>query len=263
MRTFVFAFLCGTVIGNAASAGVMFVPTDRQKVVFIHGNLSAGDHRLFRQVVTSAKPDIVALGNPAGRLDEAAIIAADIRSGDLNTVTIGDGDGFCTSVCALMFLAGKTKYALPGVQIGVHDGSGARQGIVPLGRMLLAFDVPSDIISSVYGQVPARMHWLTEREAERIGIVPLDQSRPIMARPEASPAPAEPEIARPAERREYRPEPPVAGDEPQTEEMQFLPVPEALPERVSGVPAAEFMAWPTGSSIGAEFGKSFAAAALP
>lgn len=149
------------------------VPTGGKKIVFIDGQISPGDFRIFLEVVNSVQPDIVVLDSPGGVLDEGLLIAAEIRRRGLNTFIYGNR--MCASACAMMFLSGATKYAKLGASIGLHsssyiDGSLSAEGTAEMARYLVEIGTPMSLISRMASTAPYDMHWLTDSEMRAMDV---------------------------------------------------------------------------------------------
>jgi hypothetical protein len=178
----VIAILCSATLAWAGSApsnssDYPSIPTRADKVAFVWGPLGPGAYRLFLNVLDSAAPDIVALNSPGGRIDQALYMARGIQHRGLNTFIYGNR--FCSSACALMFLAGQTKYAKRGAAIGLHsaatmDGALNPRGTAAMAEFLASVpNMPASVIEAMERTPPEQMYWLTAAEMAALGIVTL------------------------------------------------------------------------------------------
>jgi hypothetical protein len=136
------------------------------------------------EVVNAARPDIIGVDSPGGRIDEALRIAREIRTRGLNTFIYGNR--YCASACALLFLAAKTKYicqvprsaSTPLMLLKAnHRPPALRRWAVPSVRWCSPRNRPSHVEHR-----PDQMHWLTEDEMNALGIVTLEPgSRPALS----------------------------------------------------------------------------------
>jgi hypothetical protein len=152
------------------------VPTERERVVALGGPIERGELRIFLEVVNSAQPDIIILDSPGGNLGEALDIAKEIQERGLNTFIYGKGH--CASACALLFLAGSTKYARPGAMIGLHsgslfDGTPDQQATMLMALFFIRIGAPAHIVDRIFDTPPSEMYWLTEADKEALGIETL------------------------------------------------------------------------------------------
>jgi hypothetical protein len=181
MRAPMAAFVAGLLFTTTAFASGVPIPTKQDKIVFVGGVLKAGGHSAFKRALKSARPDVIAFHGPDGDILEAISIASDIRRRGLNTFVSSDDP--CGSACAIMFLAGKTKYATLGARIGFQSahyaqGSASKEGSAPVAHVLSQLGVPADIITGMHTVGPTRMYWLTSWELHRIGVVTLSSNVP-------------------------------------------------------------------------------------
>lgn len=164
--------------GPVPSWSVPLIPTKAEKVLFYGGIIHPGDHRLFVEVMNSAQPDIVVLDSPGGLVEEALPIAEEIRRRGLNTFIYGNRS--CASACALLFLAGQTKYAIRGAEIGLHSARYANGELSLEGTGMMADflaqipNMPASVIPALWSTPPDDMFWLTDAQKDAIGVVTLD-----------------------------------------------------------------------------------------
>ena len=88
-----------------------------QKYLRIEGDIEIGDWSNFMKLMKQ-HPDVagVAVSSDGGSLDDGLAIAKQIFDRELDTVLLD----FCHSACAVMFLAGHTKYVARNYRLSVH-----------------------------------------------------------------------------------------------------------------------------------------------
>jgi hypothetical protein len=103
----------------AASIDVVWLApqSESQKYVRVEGDIEIGDWSHFMKLM-KLHPDIagVAVSSEGGSLDDGLAIAKQIFDRKLDTVLLD----FCHSACAVMFLAGHTKYVVRNYRLTVH-----------------------------------------------------------------------------------------------------------------------------------------------
>jgi hypothetical protein len=85
-------------------------PSDKSCTsIYINGKIEAGDHSKWKALLetTTTAHAIVALNSPGGSLPDGLLIAYDILNREYDTY---HSEGICFSACALIWLAGKTRY---------------------------------------------------------------------------------------------------------------------------------------------------------
>jgi hypothetical protein len=84
----------------------------------IEGTIEVGDWSRFMKLLR-AHPELrgVALASEGGSLDDGLAIAKQIHARGLDTTLLAH----CHSVCAIMFLAGREKFAPPDLRLSVHS----------------------------------------------------------------------------------------------------------------------------------------------
>jgi hypothetical protein len=119
---FLAAFAAGT--AHAARIDVDFCKdrsdTKCSTLIAITGEITAGDADRFERLVKTEKIERagVILNSPGGLLYEAVIIGLSIHERGFVTY-VGD-NGFCTSACADIWLAGRIRYVAEDARIGFH-----------------------------------------------------------------------------------------------------------------------------------------------
>jgi hypothetical protein len=166
-------------IGRAAAttaAGAWtapLVPTQQEKIAYLSGALHPGSFRLFQEVTSSANPDVIVLDRTWGRADEALLIAKDIHRRGLNTFLYSTSK--CFSLCALLFLSGKTKYVFDGARIAVdawtiRDGTTSELS-AEITAHFAEVGIPADFIARISTLPPSDVLWLTADDRDALGIV--------------------------------------------------------------------------------------------
>jgi hypothetical protein len=79
------AVLCSASLAWASSApsdsaNYPSIPTKAAKIVFVRSAIQVGEGRIFLEVVNAARPDIIGVDSPGGRIDEALRIAREFRA---------------------------------------------------------------------------------------------------------------------------------------------------------------------------------------
>jgi hypothetical protein len=181
MRKFSFVLLlslaaCQAPLRSADAATIVAEPhTDRYGqywLVYITGKINAGDDKKFRQYTQSLIGQYVSV-----RLDSLELVAGinigeQIRSNGFHTDAINK----CASVCGLIWLAGKTRWAQTWSQIGFHavyymdDKSVASEGNAWVGAYLSRLGFTYRTIQFLTEAPPDSIQWLTYDNAKQYGI---------------------------------------------------------------------------------------------
>lgn len=94
---------------------------DGLSYLVVHGSFTKGDDLSeFTAAVRAANPTVVTFNSPGGNVIKAMELGRLIRAFELNTLQFRELE--CASACALAFLGGVVRIALPG-SIGVHRAS--------------------------------------------------------------------------------------------------------------------------------------------
>lgn len=130
------------------------------------GDIKKGDADKFRALAAGTKADIVFLSSQGGSLSEAFEIGRIITVSNYTTIVMDDT--WCTSACALIWIAGAKRYAQPKSHIGFHAGytvdngkpiaSGMANALI--GRYLTQLNLPADAIVFATSATPDKMAWL-------------------------------------------------------------------------------------------------------
>jgi hypothetical protein len=145
-------------------------------LIFIQGEIEAGDERKFRKLALEHSDAIVVLDSPGGAVGPALEIGRAINVSSFPTVVFGDS--YCTSACALIWLAGSVRGLSRDAKLGFHASyrdesgvaleSGAANALV--GQYLTQLGLPAKAILFATLAPPNDFLWLDESTAERSGI---------------------------------------------------------------------------------------------
>lgn len=137
-------------------------------VIEISGAIELGDEEKFRAVAASYRDALIVLSSFGGRISPAFEIGKDIRVRGYDTIVAEQT--VCASACALIWLAGKTKYATHTSRIGFHassiaDGNEVREtgmGNALVGRYLTLLGYSEAAVVYVTFAPPDQLLWLTD-----------------------------------------------------------------------------------------------------
>lgn len=232
----------GLLVGCPAFAGGVLVPTDQARIVVLGGELAEGDHQRFRSLISSVPADVVVLDGPYGRTDEAVLIAAEIRRADMNTFISGRDD--CGPSCALIFLAGRTKYAGEGARISVSPTGFVRPAQdrqVSTGSVLQWLGVPETMRLQMASTAADELYWMREMDKAQLGIVTVTPGALDAVRHGKAARPNAPEAAKGgALRAPQIPRPRPLADPP----SDTAAPPTALPATMQELPHVRYLAVP-------------------
>jgi hypothetical protein len=207
MRKLLISTLATVVLAAGINCNTAGPATAQQGDVAIamSGVLHPGAYEVFRSVVRRADPDLVVVSGPGGDLGTALRIATEIRRRGLSTA-VPRGE-YCASACAVIFLAGRTKYVAKGARLGLHsasnlDGSYSREGTLIMGRFLSGLGVPAGVIARMEKRHGSDMYWLGESDKRALKIVALSGSLPPAASAERTTRAQRATATRLAERRQ-------------------------------------------------------------
>jgi hypothetical protein len=105
----------------AITSGCGEDPSDKScTTIHINGQIEPGDHTRWKALLETTKTPhaIVALNSPGGSLPDGLLIGYDILNREYDTY---HSEGICYSACALIWLAGKTRYMSSGAKLGFHQ----------------------------------------------------------------------------------------------------------------------------------------------
>jgi len=122
------------------------------------------------------KPIVVNLDSPGGNVIGGLGIANTIAINGWSTIV--DADTMCASICADIWLAGKTRYAHSTAKIGMHSAGltvkgktlRADDGNLPRIKLFVALGISKDAIVGMLSPDPDSMMWMTPAWAKNVGI---------------------------------------------------------------------------------------------
>lgn len=150
--------------------------TDGLVIISLVGSIEAGDDKRFKALALEHDGAIIVLDSPGGAVGPALEIGKAIKLRGYPTVVTGNS--YCVSACALIWLAGSSRYLSHEARLGFHasykdeDGvaveSGAGNALV--GRYLTLLDLPSRAILFATLAPPDDFLWLDRSTKEKSGI---------------------------------------------------------------------------------------------
>lgn len=144
----------------------------------ITGEFRKSDDQKFRDAIANLLPlfGVVVLDSPGGELTSALAIGKVIKLRGYSTI-VRAGDVWA-SACALIWLAGETRYMDPSSKIGFHAAhvvkghdaveSGMANALV--GAYLSQLGLATDAIKYITSPSPSDVQWLSIRHAMLLGI---------------------------------------------------------------------------------------------
>ena len=146
-------------------------------VLVMQGTINLGAYREFLRAVSRTKPDLVIMEGPGGVLGEAMMIADEIRARRIDTLVSPNRS--CASACAVIFLAGRTKYLGRGAAVGLHsarfrDGRRSREGTTIMAAYLRRLGVPQSILRRMERTAPSEIAWLSRSDQRALRIQAVD-----------------------------------------------------------------------------------------
>lgn len=144
--------------------------------IFISGDIKVGDEEKFRRLSVTYDKAIVALDSGGGALIAAIEIGKLIRIKEYPTLVANES--VCTSACALIWVAGPTRFLSSGGRVGFHasytDVRGEKQetglGNALVGRYLTLLNLPEKAIIFATAASPEQVLWLTSENMRAAGI---------------------------------------------------------------------------------------------
>jgi hypothetical protein len=163
----------------ASAAKFLIVSRDAGSAsVFISGEIVRGDSDKFKQVIASTgRTDdkiLVRLNSDGGVLLDGLSIGEYVRNRGLSTFV--PQDAVCSSVCAMIWLAGKYRVVAPKAHIGFHaayngttnEEKGNLNAVV--GSYLRDLGMSVGAIWYMTSAAPDEMKWLSKEDADKFGI---------------------------------------------------------------------------------------------
>jgi hypothetical protein len=165
-------------IGGASAATIELTPGERGEpnVITIEGEIITGDELTLTHLLLEAGSGVVMLDSPGGDLWPGLEMGRAIQLMGFDTM-VPDGAS-CESACALLWLAGATRYMDPDGMVGFHaayveseDGAlETGSGNAVIGAYLYALGMSFQTIEQLTSAPPDGMYYLTCDEAETLGI---------------------------------------------------------------------------------------------
>jgi hypothetical protein len=145
--------------------------------IYVTGEIGLGDDAAFRRIAERFPDAVVFLESPGGTVIPALEIGRLVRERGYRTVVL-DGST-CASSCALIWLAGSTRYLASGGQVGFHasstqgeDGRLVESGLSNafVGYYLSKLELSESAVVFTTMTSPYELNWLTAENSEGAGI---------------------------------------------------------------------------------------------
>ena len=152
--------------------------------IYINGKIEVEDGGKWTAVLETIKTKhaIVILNSPGGSVNAGLIIAYDILNREYDTYF---NEGICNSMCAMIWLAGKTRYMSSGAVLGFHQAKTDIPGTTAIKSRWgndLAFDYYAKL------KLPERtMRYLFSAAPNELALVTADKAMELGLRPEVLP----------------------------------------------------------------------------
>ena len=144
--------------------------------ILIEGEIQKGDDKIFKNIAFSTDNAIVILDSPGGLVLPALEIGKAIR---LKGYATAVADTSCTSACAIVWLAGETRFLSKKSRVGFHavyvedaDGKKLPAGVgnALVGSYLNSLGLSEKIVTFVTVAGPDSMRWLNKTNADSLGL---------------------------------------------------------------------------------------------
>jgi len=161
----------------AAAAKIEHVSLgDGMELIAIEGTIASGDEEKFRRLSVQYDNAVVALSSEGGTLLSAIEIGKMIRLKEFPTLVMDNYE--CTSACALIWIAGSTRFLAPRGRVGFHasyrDEGGRRVetglGNALVGRYLTLLNLPEKAVLFATAAPPDKVLWLSPSNMRAAGI---------------------------------------------------------------------------------------------
>jgi hypothetical protein len=172
------AIFCWAATSQAASAAKIehINLGDGIELIAIEGTIASGDEEKFRRLSVQYDDAVVALSSEGGALLAAIEIGKMIRLKEFPTLVLDNYE--CTSACALIWIAGSTRFLAPGGRVGFHASyrdEGGRKvetglGNALVGRYLTLLNLPEKAVLFATAAPPDRVLWLSSTNSREAGI---------------------------------------------------------------------------------------------
>lgn len=178
-RLIFFLLLAASLFSNPATAATIFVTADPEfqlPVISITGVIDAMDGDGFSVIANQYPQALVKLNSPGGNLLAGLQIGRLVRHRNFSTAVIGDST--CASICAIIWLAGTSRYTDTTARIGFHAAASVKNGVAQesgapnavLGSFLGSLGLSDKAIAYLTSSAPTSMTWLTESKANELGL---------------------------------------------------------------------------------------------
>lgn len=170
--------ILGLTSTHVVAAEIEAIPADEDGPAFIMllGEIEEGDQDRFRNLALQHEEAVIVLDSPGGAVGPALEIGRAINLSGYATVVLGES--YCTSACALIWLAGSVRGLSSDAKLGFHASyrdengvameSGAANALV--GRYLTQLGLSSNAILFATLAPPNDFLWLDESKMEESGI---------------------------------------------------------------------------------------------
>ena len=144
--------------------------------ISISGEIATDDDEKFKKIASIFDDAVVFLDSPGGSTIAAIRIGEAIRLKGYSTYV--DGDVTCASACALIWLAGSTRFLGDDGKVGFHatyvENEGRQQesggGNALVGRYLTLLNLGENAVYFATSAPPDRLNWLTRDNYRKVGI---------------------------------------------------------------------------------------------
>jgi hypothetical protein len=164
---------------QAASAEIKHEKDTKGEFISIMGDIEEGDLAKFRRLAVTYDEAVVFLASNGGLVGEAIEIGKIIRIKGYNTFVAYDEP--CNSACALVWLAGRSRYLEEGGKVGFHatyvEANGRKRetgvGNAIVGSYLTQLNLSESAVAFATSAGPDHLNELTVENAASVGI-PLE-----------------------------------------------------------------------------------------
>ncbi len=187
----VWSLFWGALAAHAASIEFLPAKPGGISIVSVIGELLPGDDEKFERIVFNLESAIVWLDSPGGEISSGLAIAKQIKFKSFDTVAAPNS--ICSSMCGVVWLSGKQRFAYPSSKIGFHaayrgsDGTESGKATAQIGVYLYQLGYSQTTIDLLTSSKPNDMLWLSESLAQSFGIEFSFLQEPSQAQPAPTP----------------------------------------------------------------------------
>lgn len=172
---------------RAAEITISKPSNDGQPIITISGDIVEGDQDKFLTLARKVPNSIVSLKSPGGLIEPAMEIGRMVWFNNMTTFVV---DGECASACGLIWLAGIPRVISTNGKVGFHSvytqptkiiAKESSSGNALVGAYLNSLKLDSKVIEYATEASPRSMKWLTEADAEAMGLKVLFLDRELKA----------------------------------------------------------------------------------